>query len=61
MLYALPGTRDLVLGRAEAFAMRDPVLHSVMDGLGYSLVLLRLLRQTCLRHRIVLHWLPQGR
>ena len=37
-------TNCLVLGRAEAFAMRNPVLPSVMDGLGnglgYSLVLL---------------------
>ena len=37
-------TNCLVLGRAEAFAMRNPVLPSVMDGLGnglgYSLILL---------------------
>lgn len=37
-------TNCLVLGRAEAFAMRNPVLPSVLDGLGnglgYSLVLL---------------------
>ena len=37
-------TNCLVLGRAEAFAMRNPVLPSLMDGLGnglgYSLVLL---------------------
>lgn len=37
-------TNCLVLGRAEAFAMRNPVLPSVLDGigngLGYALVLL---------------------
>ncbi len=37
-------TNCLVLGRAEAFAMRNPVLPSVLDGLGnglgYSLILL---------------------
>jgi len=37
-------TNCLVLGRAEAFAMRNPVLPSVVDGLGnglgYSLILL---------------------
>jgi Na+-transporting NADH:ubiquinone oxidoreductase subunit D len=37
-------TNCVVLGRAEAFAMRNPVLPSVLDGigngLGYSLILL---------------------
>lgn len=37
-------TNCLVLGRAEAFAMRNPVLPSILDGvgngLGYSLILL---------------------
>jgi Na+-transporting NADH:ubiquinone oxidoreductase subunit D len=37
-------TNCLVLGRAEAFAMRNPVVPSVLDGLGnglgYSLILL---------------------
>jgi Na+-transporting NADH:ubiquinone oxidoreductase subunit D len=37
-------TNCLVLGRAEAFAMRNPVLPSVLDGLGnglgYSLILI---------------------